>query len=157
MWHLCLQSRRVPRSSETPVNMYHIIQRYIPKDNHFHSHRQENLKSHILILYCHCRLCVLVDFLLCFWPNCCGVSNELPRIFSACLKTKTDPVSKLTPWTESLQSQQLLNHSRSSYHFTKPQGSLPCSQEPSFGLVTHTNPVHTLQSCLRSSLILSSH
>jgi hypothetical protein len=48
-----------------------------------------------------------------------------------------------------LKSRQSLSHSRISQHFMEPEGSLPCSQEPSNGLYpSYINPAHTTPSYL---------
>jgi hypothetical protein len=36
-------------TSETSVNLYETKRRNIPEDIHLHTHRRENLKSHIII------------------------------------------------------------------------------------------------------------
>jgi hypothetical protein len=59
-----------------------------------------------------------------------------------------------------LRSHQLCSLSRTSQEFKEPEGSLPCSQEPSTG--PHPQPdrsssYHHIPSLLRSSLILSTH
>jgi hypothetical protein len=57
-----------------------------------------------------------------------------------------------------LRSCQLCSHSRNSQNFMEPEGSLPHSQEPSTGpILSQINPIHTIPSCLRSILILSTH
>jgi hypothetical protein len=56
------------------------------------------------------------------------------------------------------RSCKLCSHSRTSQHFKKPEGSLPCSQEPSTGLYAEpdwSSPYHPFS--LRSILILSTH
>jgi hypothetical protein len=57
-----------------------------------------------------------------------------------------------------LRSCQLCSHSRTSQHFMKPEGSLPCSQEPSTG--PYSEPYRSIPShpvSLRSILILFTH
>jgi hypothetical protein len=59
-----------------------------------------------------------------------------------------------------LRSRQLCTHSRFSQHFMEPEGSIPCSQQPSTGPYPepyHFNPHHPSLSLLRSILILSTH
>jgi hypothetical protein len=34
-------------TSETPVNFYQTARRNNPEDSHLHTHRRENLKSHV--------------------------------------------------------------------------------------------------------------
>jgi hypothetical protein len=41
--------------------------------------------------------------------------------------------AKYTETEPFLRSRQLRSYSRTSQHFTEPEGSLPCSQEPSTG------------------------
>jgi hypothetical protein len=54
------------------------------------------------------------------------------------------------------RSRQLCCHSRTSQHFMEPEGSMPCSREPStFPILRHINPIHAIS--LRSILILSTH
>jgi hypothetical protein len=38
-------------TSETSVNVYQTTRRYNPKDNHLHTSRRENLKSHSQALF----------------------------------------------------------------------------------------------------------
>jgi hypothetical protein len=50
-----------------------------------------------------------------------------------------------------LRSRQLCSHPRTSQHFMEPEGSVPCSQEPSPPLVpilSLIDPVHTIPSHL---------
>jgi hypothetical protein len=55
-----------------------------------------------------------------------------------------------------LRSHQLCSHSRTSQHFKEPEGSSPCSQEPSTGPYPEPDrsSPHNL---VRSTLILSTH
>jgi hypothetical protein len=58
-----------------------------------------------------------------------------------------------------LRSNQLCSHSRNSQHFMKPEGSLPCSQEPSTGPYSEpdrSSSYYPIQS-LRSILILPTY
>jgi hypothetical protein len=54
----------------------------------------------------------------------------------SCYWDERDVVTKITTRGAEhfLRSRQLFSHSRTSQHFMKPEGSLPCSQEPSTGL-----------------------
>jgi hypothetical protein len=57
-----------------------------------------------------------------------------------------------------LRSCQLCSYSRTSQHFMEPEGSLPCSQEPStspYSEPDQSNPYHPIS--LRSILRLSTH
>jgi hypothetical protein len=36
------------KTSETPVNFYHITRRYNPEDSHLHTRRRENLQSYLV-------------------------------------------------------------------------------------------------------------
>jgi hypothetical protein len=65
----------------------------------------------------------------------------------------------LTYRAEPLRSCQLCSHSRTSQHFMEPEGSWPCSQEPSTGPYPEpdrSNPYNPILP-LRSILILSTH
>jgi hypothetical protein len=59
-----------------------------------------------------------------------------------------------------LRRRQLCSYSRISQHFMEPEGSLPCSQEPSPGPYPEpdrSSPYHPILSLLRSVLLLSTH
>jgi hypothetical protein len=59
-----------------------------------------------------------------------------------------------------LRSRQLSSHPKTSQHFMEPQGSLPCSQEPSTGQYPEpyqSTPYHPILISLTSILMLSTH
>jgi hypothetical protein len=59
-----------------------------------------------------------------------------------------------------LRSRQLCSHSKTSQHFMKPEGPLPCSQKPSTGPYPGARLILSIPShpiSLRSILILSTH
>jgi hypothetical protein len=59
-----------------------------------------------------------------------------------------------------LRSCQLCSYSRISQHFMEPEGSLPCSQEPSTGPYPEpdqSSPYHPILSLVRSILMLSTY
>jgi hypothetical protein len=59
-----------------------------------------------------------------------------------------------------LRSRQLCSHSGTSQHFIEPEGSLPCSQQPSTGPYPESDqssPIPPHPMSLRSILILSTH
>jgi hypothetical protein len=79
-------------------------------------------------------------------------SQRLPtnRLFTHSLTHGAEPF---------LRSCQFCSYSRTSQHFTEPEGSLPCSQKPSTGPYSEpdqSSPYHPILS-LRSILILSTH
>jgi hypothetical protein len=59
------------------------------------------------------------------WHNCVMLLSNGKRL----------PYTRLTNWLHGfepfLRSRQLCSYSRTSQHFTEPEGSLPCSQKPS--------------------------
>jgi hypothetical protein len=65
----------------------------------------------------------------------------------------------LTHWSEPFfRRSQFCSYSRISQHFMEPEGSLPCSQEPStVPFLSQINPIHTIPSYLRSLLIFFTH
>jgi hypothetical protein len=84
-----------------------------------------------------------------FWNQICTrLLSVVYALFSACrfMTVLAEPF---------LRSCQLCSHWRTSQHFMEPDGSSPCSQEPSIG--PYPEPDRSSPSHLRSILILSTH
>jgi hypothetical protein len=86
------------------------------------------------------------------WKDMQGSGRRLIQVISPDLPVGTEHLLTwvLTHGAEPfLRSRQLCSHSRTSQHFTEPEGSTPCSQEPSTDpILSHINPIYTIPSYL---------
>jgi hypothetical protein len=87
----------------------------------------------------------MTDFTL---SNCKNISSGKSVMASYIFSTKTEPF---------LRSCHFCSYSRNSQHFMEPEGSFPCSQEPSTGPYPEPDQSYPHNPIQRSILILSTH
>jgi hypothetical protein len=83
----------------------------------------------------------------CFPSFLLGSTLLLSTLFSLSLTHGAEPFLRSCP---------LCSHSRNSQHFMEPEGSLPCSQEPSTGLFPEPDQSNPHHPPLKATAILRS-